>query len=109
MAKLKSGDVRLALQSPLSKGLLMHLSSIQVHTPVVTFRGKEGYLWGHTPSTCRHFQHKEISTTFSSLLFVLAAVTAETAPEGQGGRSAAEVCRATAKTQTPAVSLNSSG
>ena len=34
----------------------------------------------------------------------LAAVTAEPAPDGKGGRSAAEVCRAIAKTQTPAAS-----
>ncbi len=82
----------------------MHLSSIQVHTPVVTFRGKEGYLWGHPPSNCRHFQHKEIGTTFSSLLFVSAAMTAEPAPEGKGGGSEAKVYRAIAKTQTPAAS-----
>ena len=34
----------------------------------------------------------------------LAAVTAEPAPEGKGGRSEAEVCRAIAKTQNPAAS-----
>ena len=33
-----------------------------------------------------------------------AAVTAEPAPEGKGGRSEAEVCVAVAKTQTPAAS-----
>ena len=31
-------------------------------------------------------------------------MTAEPAPEGKGGRSEAEVCRAVAKTQTPAAS-----
>ena len=34
----------------------------------------------------------------------LAAVTAELAPEGKGGRSEAEVRRAIAKTQNPAAS-----
>ena len=51
----------------------------------------------------RLHQNRKGSPLGGPFLFLL-GVTAEPAPEGEGDRSEAEVCRATAETQTPAAS-----